>query len=180
MSPGVSTGTLDVFLHATIDGTLVVDVGFETDSLDPHVLTLGSGSTLRVQPIGPLGKVGETTRTIVTVGYGVEGVFRYVPTTGEHLGFGVFAGEASDGGSQVVYTNNLVIYERGRIKIVLYQAAPGDANGDRRFDQRDIISLLNSDKYLQPEPTDWTEGDFTGDGRFDQRDIIATLRSRGW
>ena len=69
------------------------------------------------------------------------------------------------------------MYESQRIEVVLFQAVPGDANGDHRFDQLDIVNLLSRNKYLQAEPADWTEGDFTGDGRFDQRDIIAALQS---
>jgi uncharacterized secreted protein with C-terminal beta-propeller domain len=53
---------------------------------------------------------------------------------------------------------------------------PGDANGDRRFNQLDIVKVLQSAKYLKDEPADWSEGDWNGDGRFDQLDLIAALQ----
>ena len=52
---------------------------------------------------------------------------------------------------------------------------PGDANLDERFDQRDIVQILQSGKYLTGEPAKWTEGDWNGDGEFDQLDIVTAL-----
>jgi hypothetical protein len=52
----------------------------------------------------------------------------------------------------------------------------GDANADGRFDQRDIIQVLQSGKYLTGELATWSEGDWNRDGRFDQRDIIKVLQ----
>ena len=45
----------------------------------------------------------------------------------------------------------------------------GDANGDGRFDQLDIQSVLQAGKYATGQPADWSEGDWTGDEVFDQR-----------
>ena len=49
----------------------------------------------------------------------------------------------------------------------------GDANLDRRYDQLDIVNVLQSAKYLTGQPATWSEGDWTGDGLFDQLDIVA-------
>ena len=53
---------------------------------------------------------------------------------------------------------------------------PGDANGDGMFDQRDIIHVLQSGKYMSEEPATWRDGDWNRDGRFDQMDIIEVLQ----
>ena len=53
----------------------------------------------------------------------------------------------------------------------------GDANLDRRYDQLDIVNVLQSAKYLTGQPATWSEGDWTGDGLFDQLDIVAALQS---
>ncbi len=53
---------------------------------------------------------------------------------------------------------------------------PGDANQDGRFDQLDIVSVLQSGKYRTGQPAAWADGDWTGDGLFDQLDIVAALQ----
>ena len=52
----------------------------------------------------------------------------------------------------------------------------GDANADGRFDQFDIITVLQKAKYNILEAATWAEGDWTGDGFFDQHDIVAALQ----
>ena len=54
---------------------------------------------------------------------------------------------------------------------------PGDANGDRQFDQFDIVNVLQAGKYLTGEPANWAQGDWTGDGIFDQQDVAAALQT---
>lgn len=56
-------------------------------------------------------------------------------------------------------------------------AAPGDANQDGRFDQLDIIQVLQEGKYLTGERADWTEGDWNGDALFDQHDVVLALQA---
>ena len=56
---------------------------------------------------------------------------------------------------------------------------PGDTNGDWRFDQWDIIQVLNGGKYLTGEHAAWSEGDWTADGLFDPRDLVAGLAEWG-
>ena len=53
----------------------------------------------------------------------------------------------------------------------------GDVNADGRFDQRDLIAVLQSGKYLSGQSADWTEGDWNGDGLFDQLDIVDVLQA---
>ena len=61
------------------------------------------------------------------------------------------------------------------------------SGADLRFDQFDIVQVLQGGKYLTGEPATWGEGDWNGapggwpgnpplgDGRFDQLDLIAAL-----
>jgi hypothetical protein len=53
----------------------------------------------------------------------------------------------------------------------------GDANGDSRFDQSDVVAVLQAGQYLSGQPATWSEGDWNGDGTFDQLDIVAALQT---
>ena len=52
---------------------------------------------------------------------------------------------------------------------------PGDSNLDGRFDQLDIVVVLQPAKYLTGQPATFVEGDWNGDGVFDPLDIVAAL-----
>ena len=56
-----------------------------------------------------------------------------------------------------------------------HHAIPGDANEDGRFDQIDIVAVLQAGKYRTGEPAAWAEGDWNGDGVFDPLDVITSL-----
>jgi hypothetical protein len=58
--------------------------------------------------------------------------------------------------------------------------AAGDANTDGRFNQSDIVLVLQAAKYLTGEAANWREGDWTLDGVFDQSDIIAALQTANY
>ena len=181
VSLGMSTGDLSVDGRAEIRGTLMVDVGSSHNTLraDGRV-TLGPHSALSMRAVGPSPNPGVVSLTIATAHW-FEGVFRNQPMTGDHLGYGVFAGDATGTGNPVAFEEDPnSVYRAERIRVALNQALPGDANGDGQFDQLDIIRMLEGHKYLQPEPAGWTEGDFTGDGRFDQLDIVAVMQNREW
>jgi hypothetical protein len=53
----------------------------------------------------------------------------------------------------------------------------GDANQDGQFDQQDIVSVLQTAKYLTGQPATFQEGDWNRDGVFDQFDIVAALEA---
>ena len=53
----------------------------------------------------------------------------------------------------------------------------GDADNNGRFDQLDIIQILQAGKYLTGEAATFGEGDFDGNGFFDQNDIVAALQT---
>lgn len=52
---------------------------------------------------------------------------------------------------------------------------PGDANGDRRFDSKDLVTIFQHGLYRSDHFADWTQGDWTGDGRFDERDLVRAF-----
>jgi hypothetical protein len=54
---------------------------------------------------------------------------------------------------------------------------PGDSNADGRFNQLDIVQVLQAGKYRTGQPATFAEGDWNRDGVFDQFDIIAALRT---
>ena len=62
-------------------------------------------------------------------------------------------------------------------RLLLNNALFGDVNGDQRFDQLDIVQVLQGAKYLSGKPATFEEGDWNRDGVFDQRDIIAAFSS---
>jgi hypothetical protein len=60
--------------------------------------------------------------------------------------------------------------------VPLMSRQSGDANGDGRFDQQDLLQIAASGKYMNGQPASWADGDFNGDGVFDQRDLVAALQ----
>jgi hypothetical protein len=59
-------------------------------------------------------------------------------------------------------------------------AVAGDANGDGRFDDEDLLQVQQAGKYLTDEPATLADGDFNGDGVFDQLDIVYVLQRGGF
>jgi hypothetical protein len=53
----------------------------------------------------------------------------------------------------------------------------GDSNGDGRFDQQDIVAVLQAGKYRTGQVATFAEGDWNGDRFFDQLDILAALQT---
>ncbi len=53
----------------------------------------------------------------------------------------------------------------------------GDANEDGRFDQLDVVHVLQGGKYQTQQPASFAEGDWNGDGEFNQLDIVAALQT---
>ena len=84
----------------------------------------------------------------------------------QHVGFA--QRQSADAGVRYGTGGRHQPVRHGLVVQVAEQAAPGDANGDRRFDQLDIVRLLQGNKYLTGQSADWMQGDFTGDGLFDQ------------
>jgi hypothetical protein len=153
--------------QATILGRLYCQVGGIADTQTAQLkvessLSLHASSTLEVQARSPFGSVGNHTQKIVQASQ-ISGQFAAQPNPGDHLGSGVFVAETG------------VTYDPSGISIGVYQAAPGDANGDGQFNQLDLLQVLAAGTYLSSEVADWTNGDWNGDGRFDSEDIVLVL-----
>ena len=54
---------------------------------------------------------------------------------------------------------------------------PGDANADGKFNQLDIVLVLQAGKYRTRDPASFEEGDWNDDQLFDQLDIVAALQA---
>ena len=81
-----------------------------------------------------------------------------------------------DGDQDIVVTAAFILwYER-----LPNDAAPGDANLDGRFDQQDIVQVLQGGKYRTGETATFEEGDWSGDGVFDQLDVVCALQTGGY
>lgn len=171
VNPGSSNGVLSVAGEATIAGGFVAELDVAaTDQLQVGgSVTLLPGSRLELDLRDAHWTAGDVARTIIS-GASVVGTFTAQPPINQHLGRGVFTREVGETGSAVRYDDT-------RVVVLLLSAAPGDANGDRRFDQLDIVRVLQGGKYLVGQDAVWTGGDWTGDGRFDQLDIVAALQT---
>ena len=87
------------------------------------------------------------TPLVPAFGVGADGDFEH------HVGGGLF---------------RLVDYSSTDVKLLNYQALPGDANGDGAVDGSDF-SIWNANKFRMS--TAWTTGDFNGDGITDGSDF---------
>ena len=160
-----ATGLLAVTGGAALDGTLTLQAEDFLGDLS-------------------LGEWGGYTVTIITADGGFSGQFADVRAphdVGDHLGHGVFATDLFDfdGGHGQVIT-----YDSDAVHVDLFQAAPGDCNGDRQVDGSDTDAITAAGKFGKTEaelraeggwPALWTEGDFNGDGLVDGTDIEAML-----
>lgn len=118
---------------------------------------------------------------------GVEGSFKAVWTAEVRDGvvtgtftFGAGAGGLVDIGGQVDMRNDTTNSDPGTYGgtiLINVEPVAGDATLDKRFDQRDIVQVLDAGKYNRDEPADFSQGDFNGDGRFNQFDLIAALQT---
>ncbi len=101
----------------------------------------------------------------------VTGTFDITPAPHElagHLGHGVFLTDQFTNGQTVTYDD-------GNVYLDLFQAAPGDTDGNRKVEGPDMFRWLGAGKYGTGEYADWTQGDFNGDHRFDSRDTFLML-----
>ena len=167
LSPNDGTGTLNVAGYLLMEDGVQYVCELDQQSNDLVVATgdLYLGGTLTLRPLGKLETVGDATRTILrTTGEGsVYQEFAHVPSTGEHLGYGVFLGDQA------------ITRTISTIGIHLFQAADGDANGDRVIDQDDVDAITTADIFATGIPGDWTKGDFTGDAIVNGDDVQALL-----
>jgi autotransporter-associated beta strand protein len=181
LSPGLSIGTMRVDGAATIAGTIRVDMGQGPENMDRLIATehaeLMPGSRLIIQAIENLRDVDsgqyDHFRTVLVARDVVGSFTQTTPAempvySDNHLGHGVFL-------EGIVLRDGDA--DARRLDAHLFQAAAGDATGDGRFDQPDIVQILAAGKYRTGQSATWEEGDWNGDGLFDAHDIILALQS---
>jgi len=74
-----------------------------------------------------------------------------------------------------------IVYDSTKVDVVVFQAGPGDVNGDGRFDFDDLV-IIFSDNASYGAPAaglTWLEGDFNGDGAFDFADLQLAFAKLG-
>jgi hypothetical protein len=161
---GTAAMSLEVNIEARNDPPTAIDDEFivRMDSVD-NVLDVLANDTAAPD-------VGETLtirEVYLCANARVSGNGRhviYTPLTGI-LGEYGFVYVMSDGADE----------EAALATIVVTKA--GDANGDFRFDQFDLITVLKSRKYRTGAPATWAEGDWNADGVFDQLDMIEAMKT---
>ena len=152
-----------------------------------NTVTLGAGTTLAVQVTDFLGDLsnqarqwGGYTEVIITGGVGSD-TFGTVPKAQDdpapdHLGHGVWLTNLytlDDGHGDAVYDDP----NNGDVHLDLFQAAPGDTDGNRKVEGWDIFTILQAGFFgdgVKPE-VNWTNGDFNGDHKVSGEDTLAWL-----
>ena len=111
-----------------------------------------------------------------------------VPNQGTDLGNGMWFGKLSDAEFDGAVWNNVDdgVYYVDRpdpdesataVEIGVFQAAPGDTDGNRKVEGQDILNILQAGLFgdgVTPE-ANWGTGDFNGDHKISGEDILALL-----
>ena len=80
---------------------------------------------------------------------------------------------------QAFESNSLNRFDHNPLGLRAYQAKPGDANGDGRFDSSDLVQVFERGQYQLDSDealADWLAGDWNFDGRFDPQDFVLAFR----
>ena len=101
------------------------------------------------------------------------------PRPSNSIGAGT-SGDAQAGVAEVTETDVEYTANNVHDTTILDTDSMGDANRDGRFDQLDIVAVLQAAKYMSQESADWAEGDWNGDGIFSQLDIVLALQAGGY
>ena len=174
LDPGSVTQleTITATGRVTIDGTLRVQVdGSSNDRIAADTMRLTSSSVMIVAATERIGAADDVVqRTVasasrVTVASTDRMMFQQVRAAEHelfrHAGQGVFLRD--------------VFYELDRVDVELFQARPGDSNGDGRFTSDDIVQVFIAGKYLTGQAATWTSGDWNGDGKFTVDDFVEAF-----
>ncbi len=143
-------------------------------------VVLDFGSSLELDAVGPLGDLaarqwGDQSIAVLT---GTRaGTFTAVPPLG-HLGRGVFLTDLGANLQPVTYQADAVVVD-------VFQAAPGDTDGNRKVEGPDILAILTASLFgdgevLNPDGTYkavWGTGDFDGNHKVEGPDILLLLQA---
>ena len=109
----------------------------------------------------------------IPLSYGTAGT---LPNEGDYLGAGMWFGNAGDDG--VYYVNRVVADGPATaVDIGVFQAAPGDTDGNRKVEGQDILNILQAGLFGDGVTTEanWGNGDFNSDSKISGEDILALL-----
>ena len=87
---------------------------------------------------------------------------------GAHVGNGAFAKLFANIPDDSILPGNYLGF-------VLDIATAGDANGDGRFDSRDLVQVFQAGLYETNETATWLTGDWNRDGMFNTRDLVSAF-----
>jgi hypothetical protein len=111
--------------------------------------------------------LGEYDRSIV-VSSQLNGNFGQFPPPAAHLDNGVFF-------------RSLSVSAAGppSIEVSLYQAVPGDSNGQDGFSSSDLVLVFSSNEYEDnvAQNSNWQTGDWNHDGEFSSTDLILAFQA---
>ena len=202
---GNSPGTAVIFGSLELDGgaTLNIDIAGEANdriqtdgsvTFQADIYLGGSLSVAGIEPITAGGSPvwGDQRLTILEIvddeyegtgiaaggafdgtipsSYGVAGT---LPSEGDYLGAGIWFGNASDDPAG----ENGIYYGFDKAEIGVFQAAPGDTDGNRKVEGQDILNILQAGLFgdgVTPE-ANWGNGDFNSDSKISGEDILALL-----
>ncbi len=120
--------------------------------------------------------------TTIPLSYGVAGA---LPNEGDYLGAGMWFGNATDDP-----VDKKGVYYVGRrpgstdpndpaeaVQIGVFQAAPGDTDGNRKVEGQDILNILQAGLFGDGVTLEanWGNGDFNADSKISGEDILALL-----
>ena len=122
--------------------------------------SLGGFATATLDPNYALPTQGYQQLTVLTANGGIGGQF-----LNNHVSFGdgKYAG--------IHYTANDVLFH-------MFQALPGDANGDRIFNSSDLVQVFRYGQYEDgiADNSIWESGDWNGDQDFDTSDLVLAFQ----
>ena len=142
------------------------------------VLTIMEASAAVAEDGGFLGQFGpDSPGGTIPTSYGL--VPDAVPSQGDYLGAGIWFGNAGDDG--VYYPGQDLAADPPRpasaVQIGVFQAAPGDTDGNRKVEGQDILNILQAGLFGDGVTTEanWGNGDFNADSKISGEDILALL-----
>ena len=175
------------------------------DSASTTASALLNNSTLEVVGLKPMLDApspggatvwGDKQLTIMEMeitGDGIDGTFATIPTSyglygaipaeaetnfpaetaTTYLGAGIWFGNETDDPAG----ENGVYYASRKVEIGVFQAAPGDTDGNRKVEGQDILNILQAGLFGDGVTTEanWGNGDFNADSKISGEDILALL-----
>ena len=109
----------------------------------------------------------------IPTSYGLDATVPADSAAATYLGAGLWFGNASDDPAE----DNGVYLSATKAEIGVFQAAPGDTDGNRKVEGQDILNVLQAGLFgdgVTPE-ANWGNGDFNADGKISGEDILALL-----